>query len=77
MLNPILASLKSNKNDVGKIFEVLAEGLSKKSDQELFGRTPENKVVVFPKHNYKVGDYIFAEIIDCTSATLIGDIAKK
>jgi len=70
------SSLKSNKNDVGKIFEVLAEGLSKKSDQELFGRTPENKVVVFPKMDYKPGDIVKVRINKFTSATLIGELAK-
>lgn len=70
-------SEKSKRADLGRTFEVLVEGTSKKSKDQLFGRTSQNKVVVFPKHNYKVGDYVFVEIIDCTSATLIGDIAKK
>ena len=68
-------SEKSKKDDLGKTFEVLVEGVSKKSKDHLFGRNSQNKVVVFPKHNYKVGDYVFVEIVDCTSATLIGDIA--
>jgi tRNA-2-methylthio-N6-dimethylallyladenosine synthase len=55
----------------------LVEGTSKRSKDQLFGRTSQNKVVVFPKHNYKVGDYVFVEIIDCTSATLIGEISKR
>ncbi|MFC2097197.1 tRNA (N6-isopentenyl adenosine(37)-C2)-methylthiotransferase MiaB [Bacteroidota bacterium] len=65
-------SLDSNKRDIGKTFEVLAEGLSKKSDEELFGRNQQNKVVVFPKKNYKIGDYVQVKLTDCTSATLIG-----
>ncbi len=69
-------SLKSNKNDVGKTFEVLAEGLSKKSDQELFGRTSENKVIVFPKMEYLAGDMVKVEVTHCTSATLIGKTVK-
>lgn len=70
------SSLKSNKKDVGKVFEVLAEGLSKKSDQELFGRTPQNKVVVFPKNDYSPGDKVLVKITHFTSATLIGDISE-
>lgn len=65
-------SEKSKKVDLGKVFEVLVEGVSKKSADELFGRTSQNKVVVFPKKDFKVGDYVFVEITDCTSATLIG-----
>ena len=65
-------SEKSKKADLGKVFEVLVEGLSKKSSDHLFGRNSQNKVVVFPKHNFKVGDYVFVEITECTSATLIG-----
>lgn len=70
-------SKKSKKADLGKTFEVLVEGVSKKSKEHLFGRTSQNKVVVFPKNNYKIGDYLFVEIIDCTSATLIGEITTK
>jgi tRNA-2-methylthio-N6-dimethylallyladenosine synthase len=64
---------KSKKEDLGKIFEVLVEGYSKKSKDYLFGRTSQNKVVVFPRKNYNIGDYVNVEIIDCTSATLIGE----
>jgi len=70
-------SEKSKKADLGKTFEVLVEGTSKKSTERLFGRTSQNKVVVFPKNNYQVGDYVYTKIIDCTSATLIGEIATK
>jgi tRNA-2-methylthio-N6-dimethylallyladenosine synthase len=69
-------SEKSKKGDLGKVFEVLVEGVSKKSSEELFGRTSQNKVVVFPKKDFKVGDYVFVEITDCTSATLIGTPAN-
>lgn len=65
-------SLKNNQKDIGQTFEVLAEGLSKKSDQELFGRTPQNKVVVFPKKDYQPGDFVSVKITDCSSATLKG-----
>ncbi len=65
-------SLLSKKNDIGKEFEVLAEGTSKKSEKQLFGRTSQNKVVVFPKQHHLPGDYVKVKIKDCTSATLIG-----
>jgi len=65
-------SEKSKKADLGKVFEVLVEGVSKKSDEQLFGRTSQNKVVVFPKKDFQIGEYVFIEITDCTSATLIG-----
>ncbi|MEE4196286.1 MAG: tRNA (N6-isopentenyl adenosine(37)-C2)-methylthiotransferase MiaB [Bacteroidales bacterium] len=70
-------SAKSKRNDLGKVFEVLIEGVSKKSKDHYYGRTSQNKVVVFPRLNYKTGDYVEVEIIDCTSATLIGEVATK
>ena len=66
----------SNKKDLGKTFRVLVEGTSKKSDEMLQGRNPQNKVVVFPKENYKKGDYVDVVVDECTSATLIGTAAK-
>jgi len=66
----------SNKKDLGKTFRVLVEGTSKKSDEMLQGRNPQNKVVVFPKENYKKGDYVDVVVNECTSATLIGTAAK-
>ncbi len=65
-------SLERNKKDLGKIHKVLVEGLSKKSDKELFGRNSANKVVVFPKENYKTGQYVNVMVNDCSSATLLG-----
>lgn len=65
-------SLESNRKDIGKTFEVLVEGVSKKSDERLFGRNSQNKVVVFDKSNIEVGDYINVKVTDCTSATLKG-----
>jgi tRNA-2-methylthio-N6-dimethylallyladenosine synthase len=70
-------SEKSKRNDVGKCFEVLIEGVSKKSTDQLYGRTSQNKVVVFPRENAKIGDYVNVEIKDSTSATLLGIIVKK
>ncbi len=69
-------SLLSNKSDVGKVFEVLIEGTSKRSDKELFGRTSQNKVCVFPANEQKVGEYVFVKVLSCSSATLKGEIVK-
>lgn len=65
-------SLQSNQNDIGKTFEVLVEGSSKKSENDLFGRTSQNKVVVFPRQNFKKGDLVMVKIEKCTQTTLIG-----
>ncbi|MGC9374969.1 MAG: tRNA (N6-isopentenyl adenosine(37)-C2)-methylthiotransferase MiaB [Bacteroidales bacterium] len=70
-------SAKSKKKDLGKVYDVLIEGVSKKSKDHFFGRNSQNKVVVFPRLNNKVGDYAEVKIIDCTSATLIGEVATK
>ncbi len=67
-------SLLSNRKDAGKTFKVLAEGVSKKSSEQLFGRNSQNKVVVFSKKGCKPGDYVNVKINDCTAATLIGEI---
>ena len=67
-------SSESNKKDVGKRFEVLVEGASKKSKESLFGRTPQNKSVVFEKKESKIGDVVTVVITGATSATLIGEI---
>jgi tRNA-2-methylthio-N6-dimethylallyladenosine synthase len=76
-LNEIIAlqnrlSLKSKKADIGKTYEVLVEGTSKKSEENLFGRNSQNKVVVFPRGNHKKGEYVNILIERSTSATLIG-----
>ena len=78
-LNEIIAlqnalSLKSNEQDVGQVQEVLIEGVSKRSAGELFGRTPQNKVVVFPRGDRTVGTYAKVKIARCSSATLMGDV---
>ncbi|MFM1877100.1 MAG: (Dimethylallyl)adenosine tRNA methylthiotransferase MiaB, partial [Bacteroidota bacterium] len=69
-------SHRSNLKDLGKTFEVLVEGTSKKSDEMLQGRNPQNKVVVFPKEDFKKGDYVNVLVTDCTSATLLGTAVK-
>lgn len=65
-------SVKSKKNDIGMIFEVLIEGFSKRSVEFFSGRTTQNKVVVFPVGDYRKGDYVNVLIEKCTAATLIG-----
>jgi tRNA-2-methylthio-N6-dimethylallyladenosine synthase len=62
----------SNRRDVGQTFEVLTEGFSKRSREQLFGRTGQNKVVIFDKQNYRIGQYVNVKITDATSATLFG-----
>ena len=69
-------SLESNRRDIGKTFEVLVEGVSKKSSDEMFGRSSQNKVIVFPAKNISIGSLIQVKVKDCTSATLIGEIAN-
>jgi tRNA-2-methylthio-N6-dimethylallyladenosine synthase len=77
-LNEIIAlqnelSLKAKLPCVGQTVEVLAEGFSKKSKEQLFGRTSQNQVVVFPCGKHKTGDYVNVKIVRCTSATLIAE----
>ena len=66
-------SAQSNKRDIGKIFEILVEGFSKRSREDLFGRTEQNKVVVFPKKTHHIGEFVQVRIIDSSSATLLGE----
>jgi tRNA-2-methylthio-N6-dimethylallyladenosine synthase len=66
-------SLESNRRDIGKTFEVLVEGFSKRSREQLFGRTSQNKVVIFDKGSYRVGDLVTVRITGNTSATLFGE----
>jgi tRNA-2-methylthio-N6-dimethylallyladenosine synthase len=71
-------SNESNKKDVGKTFEILIEGNSKKSDQEWMGRNSQNKVIVFPKgnHGFKKGDYVNVLVNDFTKGTLLGKVSE-
>jgi tRNA-2-methylthio-N6-dimethylallyladenosine synthase len=80
-LNEIIAlqneiTRQSNQNEIGKEYEVLVEGLSKRSHQELFGRTSQNKVVIFPREGRHIGEYIKVKIISASSATLKGDVVE-
>tara|TARA_Y100000385_G_scaffold54463_2_gene51899 strand:+ start:415 stop:1866 length:1452 start_codon:yes stop_codon:yes gene_type:complete len=65
-------SLLRNQEKLGSTYEVLVEGTSKKSDDFLYGRTTYNSVVVFPKENHNIGDFVMVKINECTSATLKG-----
>ena len=67
-------SLESNRKDIGKTFEVLGEGVSKKSPDEMFGRSSQNKVIVFPSTSTRIGEFVQVKVKDCTSATLIGEL---
>ena len=66
----------SNQRDVGKEFEVLVEGFSKRSKEQLFGRTSQNKVVIFPREGRHIGETIRVKINSASSATLFGDVVE-
>ena len=65
-------SAESYKKDIGKTFEILVEGVSKRSHEQLFGRTPQNKVVVFDRGNHHIGDFVRVKVTESSSATLKG-----
>ncbi len=67
-------SLASNRRDIGKEFDVLVEGVAKRSKDQMVGRTQQNKTVVFPRADAKVGSTVRVRILDASSATLIGQI---
>ena len=70
-------SLKSNQADVGKAFEVLIEGTSRKSEKRVSGRNSHNKVVVFDNNKgFQPGDYAWVKITGCSSATLQGEFVE-
>lgn len=66
-------SAESNKKDIGKTFEVLVEGFSKRSKDQLFGRSSQNKVIIFDKNNHRIGELVKVKVTDSTSATLLGE----
>ena len=77
-LNEIIAlqnqlSVESNEAEVGLIRQVLVEGTSKRSEEQLCGRTSQNKMVVFNRGNHSAGDYVTVKITGCSSATLFGE----
>ena len=78
-LNEIIAlqnelSLASNRRDIGKTFEVLVEGYSKRSREQMCGRSQQNKMIVFPKGDAKPGDLVMVKVTEASSATLIGEL---
>ena len=81
-LNELIAlqnelSAKSNKRCEGRTYEILVEGVSKRSRDQLFGRTEQNKVVVFDRGNSHIGDFVTVRITDSSSATLKGELVDK
>jgi tRNA-2-methylthio-N6-dimethylallyladenosine synthase len=70
------SSAEKIKAGLGKTYKVLIESVSKKSPNELYGRTSQNAPVVFPKEHFKKGQYVDVEILNCTPATLIGKVVK-
>lgn len=66
-------SLASNQRDVGKSFRVLIEGTSKRSADQLYGRNSQNKVIIFPKGNHQIGEYVDVTVTRCSPATLFAD----
>ena len=80
-LNEIIAlqnslSAASNQAEVGLVREILVEGTSKRSEEQLCGRTSQNKMVVFDRGDHKAGDYVTVKITGCSSATLFGEEIK-
>lgn len=78
-LNELIAlqnelSAESNKRCVGKEYTVLIEGVSKRSKEQLFGRTEQNKVVIFDREKYRIGDFVNVKITESSSATLKGNV---
>ena len=81
-LNEIIAlqnqlSLESNQREIGKTVEVLVEGFSKRSHEDMYGRTDRYKTVVFPRTDQKIGDLVLVRVLEASAATLKGEIVKK
>lgn len=68
-------SAESNRRDIGKVFDVLVEGVSKRSKEQMVGRNQQNKTCVFPRGSFKIGDMARVRVTDSSSATLICEIA--
>ncbi len=69
-------SLERNQLSLGKVYKVLVEGFSKRSQEHLSGRNDQNKMIIFPKEGYQKGDYVNVLVTECSSATLIGHIVE-
>ena len=70
-------ALENNRKEIGKTFEVLVEGESHRSKEQLFGRNSQNKVIVFDRHNILPGQYVQVKVTDCTAATLKGEVVTS
>lgn len=80
-LNEIIAlqqelSAAQNKECIGKTYEVLIEGISKRSTQQFYGRTEQNRTAVFDRGNHKIGDFVKIRVTDATAATLLAELAE-
>ncbi len=67
-------ALENNRKEIGKTFEVLVEGESHRSKEQLFGRNSQNKVIVFDRKDVEPGQYVKVKVTDCTAATLKGEL---
>ena len=65
-------SAESYRKDIGKEFTILVEGVSKRSKEQLFGRTEQNKVVIFDRGNHHIGEFVRVRVTEASSATLKG-----
>ena len=70
-------ALENNRRDIGKTYEVLTEGTSHRSKEQLFGRNSQNKVIVFDHGNHHAGEYLHVRVTDCTAATLKGVVVNS
>ena len=69
-------SLESNRRDIGKTFEILVEGYSKRSHEDMYGRTSQYKTVIIPRKGRHIGELVNVRILSCTAATLIGEVVE-
>ena len=69
-------SLESNKRDIGKTFEILVEGYSKRSHEDMYGRTSQYKTVIIPRKGRHIGEFVNVRILSCSAATLIGEVVE-
>lgn len=70
-------ALENNTKEIGKVYEVLVEGVSHRSDKQLFGRNSQNKVIVFDRQDFQPGQYVNIKVTRCTAATLIGEAVTQ
>lgn len=70
-------ALENNRREIGKVYEVLVEGESHRSKEQLFGRNSQNKVIVFDRHDVQPGQYVMVRVKECTAATLIGELVEE